>query len=97
MQHHIVAKHICAEEASTIHSMEEERKQSISLAALPQLYIGHILHQTTATSMDSFYFAGVFLIKKLQNFLSLSAKKVMSLATHEHLSQSHKGEGGACT
>lgn len=42
------------------------------------------------------FFACVFLIKKLQNFLSLSARRVMSLGTHEHLSQWHTGEGGAC-
>lgn len=33
------------------------------------------------------------LIKKLQNFLSLR-RIMMSLATHEHLSQSHAAEGG---
>lgn len=50
----------------------------------------------TATCTNSCRFAGVFLIKKLQNFLSLSARTVMSLATHEHLSQSRAGGGGAC-
>ena len=48
-----------------------EVKQSIN-SAVPLQLSRHILTETTGASIDSFDFAGVSLIKKLQNFLSVS-------------------------